>query len=317
MRSEIPPLDKVDIRLLRVFKAVTECNGFAAAEETLGLSRSTISIHISDLETRFGLKLCARGPSGFSLTPQGKIVYEASLKLFSEINSFRTTVAGSKGQLMGELTLWQMENIATDPLNPLVGALRRFRERPNEVEIAMNVVPSHDVERGVYDGRCDLGLTGSRSPLNGLQYEEVYSEKITLYCGSSHPLFDRAIATLSDQDLSDVDFVRRGFVTLQQEMVETNWNSTVVSMHTEATLQFILTGRHVGYLPEHYAVTWVDLGLLRKINPDRFSVHWPVFVVSREGDAPSVLTSTFRDDLLSEARHLARRSATPALQKSV
>jgi DNA-binding transcriptional LysR family regulator len=306
MRVEIPPLDKVDIRLLRVFKAVTECSGFAAAEETLGLSRSTISIHISDLETRVGLKLCVRGPSGFSLTPQGQVVYEATLRLFGEINNFRTTVAGSKGQLMGELTIWQMENLASDPLNPLSGALRRFRRRPNEVEITMNVVPSHDVERGVYDGRCDLGLTGSRSPLNGLKYEEAYSEKITLYCGSDHPLFGRAESVLTDDDLRLVDFVRRGFVTQQQEMVETNWNSTVVSMHTEATLQFILTGLHVGYLPDHYAAAWVDLGLLRKINPERFSVNWPVYIVSREGDAPSVLVSTFRDDLLSESRHLAR-----------
>jgi DNA-binding transcriptional LysR family regulator len=302
MRVEIPPLDKVDIRLLRVFKAVTECNGFAAAEETLGLGRSTISIHIADLETRFGLKLCVRGPSGFSLTPQGQVVYEATLRLFSEINSFRTTVAGSKGQLMGELTIWQMENIASDPRNPLVGALRRFRERSNGVEITMNVVPSNDVERGVYDGRCDLGLTGSRSPLNG-------SERITLYCGSKHPLFDRSAGALCDDDLRQVDFVRRGFVTRQQEMVETNWNSTVVSMHVEATLEFILTGLHIGYLPDQYAAAWVDLGILRKINPERFSVDWPVYIVSRESNAPSVLVSTFRDDLLIESRHLANQEA--------
>lgn len=309
MRVEIPPLDKVDIRLLRVFKAVTECNGFAAAEESLGLGRSTISIHIADLETRFGLKLCVRGPSGFSLTPQGQVVYEATLRLFSEINSFRTTVAGSKGQLMGELTIWQMENIASDRLNPLVGALRRFRERSNGVEITMNVVPSNDVERGVYDGRCDLGLTGSRSPLNGLKYEQAYSERISLYCGSKHPLFDRSASALSDDDLRQVDFVRRGFVTQQQEMVETNWNSTVVSMHVEATLEFILTGLHIGYLPDQYAAAWVDLGILRKINPERFSVDWPVYIVSRESNAPSVLVSTFRDDLLIESRHLANQEA--------
>lgn len=318
MRLNIPPLDKVDIRLLRVFKAVTECNGFAAAEETLGLSRSTISIHISDLETRFGVKLCVRGPGGFFLTPQGQVVYEATLRLFSEINNFRTTVAGSKGQLMGELTLWQMENLASDPMNPLVGALRRFRERPNQVEISINVVPSNDVERAVYDGRCDLGLTGGRSPLNGLKYEQAYSERIMLYCGARHPLFERASETLTDEELSNVDFIRRGFVTQQEEMVEINWNSSAVSMHSEATLQLILTGLHVGYLPEHYAAAGVELGQLRTINPERFNVMWPVYVVSREGDAPSILASTFRDDLLSEARRLAGMSEPSVRrQKSV
>lgn len=306
MRWEIPPLDKVDIRLLRVFKAVTECNGLAAAEETLGLGRSTISIHISDLETRFGMKLCVRGPGGFSLTPQGQVVYEATLRLFSEINSFRTTVAGSKGKLMGELTVWQMESITSDPLNAFVDTLRRFRERSNGVEITLSVVPSNDVERGVYDGRCDLGLTGSRGPLNGLKYEEVYFERINLYCGSKHPLFGRSESSLTDDDLSQVDFVRRGYIA-QQEMIETNWNSTAVSMHIDATLQFILTGLHVGYLPEQYAAAWVDLGLLRKINPERFSVYWPVYVVSREGNASSLVISTFREELLCALRSLANQ----------
>lgn len=214
MRFDIPPLDKIDIRLLKVFKAVTECNGFAAAEETLNLSRSTISIHISDLETRFGIKLCTRGPGGFSLTPEGEVVYEAMLRLFGELNSFRSAVAGAKGKLMGELSVWLMDNMATDPLNPFGPALRRFRARPNAVDLTVNVVPSNDVERAVYDGRCDLGITGSKTDLADLAYEELHTESIALYCGSEHPLFARNLDDLTDDDLSAVDFIRRGFVML-------------------------------------------------------------------------------------------------------
>jgi DNA-binding transcriptional LysR family regulator len=305
MRFEIPPLDKVDIRLLKVFKAVTECSGFAAAEQTLNLSRSTISIHISDLETRFGLKLCTRGPSGFSLTPEGQVVYEATLRLFSELNSFRSAVAGAKGKLMGELSVWLMDNMATDPRNPLGLALRRFRARPNAVELTVNVVPSNDVERAVYDGRCDIGITGSKADLTDLVYEELHTEGIVLYCGSKHPLFECSLGELTDDELSDVDFIWRGFVAPKQEMVETNWNSSVSAMHTEATLQLILTGLHVGYLPEHYAAFWEKDGQLRRINPHRFRVDWPVYLVSRKLDRQSTLIATMRSDLLEAAKSLA------------
>ncbi|NEI74014.1 LysR family transcriptional regulator [Rhizobium lusitanum] len=308
MRFDIPPLDRVDIRLLKVFKAVTECGGFAAAEETLNLSRSTISIHISDLETRFGIKLCTRGPAGFSLTQEGVVVYEATLRLFTELNSFRTTVAGAKGTLMGELSVWQMDNIATDPLNPVILAFQRFRSRPNSVEIAVNVVPSNDVERAVYDGRCNLGITGSRSDLTDLLYEQLHTESISMFCGRAHPLFEAARFDLTDEQLADVDFIRRGFVTQKQEMVETDWNSSVSSMHTEATLQLILTGLHIGYLPDHYAAAWEERGLLRKINPERFHVDWPVFLVTRKGDRQSVLLNTLRKDVLD---------ASAALKQSV
>lgn len=297
MRFEIPPIDKVDIRLLKVFKAVTECNGLAAAEETLNLSRSTISIHISDLETRFGVKLCTRGPAGFSLTPQGVVVYEATLRLFSEINNFRATVAGSKGQLMGELSVWLMDNMATDPLNPLLPALQRFRARPNEVEMTVNVAPSNEVERAVYEGRCDLGITGSNNNLKDLSYELIHTEEIMLYCGARHPLFERAQGVLTDEDMKGIDFVRRGYVTPLEEMAEINWDSSVIAMHTEAALQLILTGLHVGYLPSHYAAIWEASGQLRRINPARFKIDWPVYVVLRKGDVGSVLVSAFREDL--------------------
>ncbi|EJB07024.1 transcriptional regulator [Rhizobium leguminosarum bv. trifolii WSM597] len=306
MRFDIPPLDKIDIRLLKVFKAVTECNGLAAAEETLNLSRSTISIHISDLETRFGIKLCTRGPSGFALTPEGKVVYEATLRLFGELNSFRTTVAGAKGRLMGELSIWLMDNMVTDPQNPFQTALSKFRSRPNEVELTINVVPSNDVERGVYDGRCDLGITGSRTDLTDLIYEELHTESIALYCGSAHPLFSRDLDAITDEELSDVDFVRRGFVTHEQEMVETNWSSSVTSMHTEATLQLILTGLHVGYLPEHYAELWERGGQLRRINFARFGVNWPVYLVSRKLDHQSALIAAMRNDLIDVSRAMKR-----------
>ncbi|PQZ46595.1 LysR family transcriptional regulator [Ochrobactrum sp. MYb15] len=301
MRVDIPPLDKIDIRLLKVFKAVTECNGLAAAEETLNLSRSTISIHISDLETRFGIKLCSRGPGGFSLTPEGSIVYDATLRLFNELNNFRSTVAGSKGKLMGELSIWLMDNMATDPKNPLGAAIRKFRSRPNEVQLTVNVVPSNDVERAVYDGRCDLGITGSKTDLVDLLYEKLHTESITLYCGSEHPLFAFS-DDVEDEHLVDLDFIRRGFVAPKHELVETDWASSVSAMHTEATLQLILTGLHVGYLPEHYAVRWEKEGKVKKINEKRFRVDWPVYLVSRASDRQSVLLASLRNDILDCAQ---------------
>ena len=51
----------VDLRLLRVFKAVADCGGMAAAELELNIAMSTISRHVKDLEQRLGLVLCRRG----------------------------------------------------------------------------------------------------------------------------------------------------------------------------------------------------------------------------------------------------------------
>ncbi|MDN3683724.1 LysR family transcriptional regulator [Vibrio sinaloensis] len=61
---------------------------FSAAETELNISRSTISIHISNLESRLNLILCRRGRSGFALTEEGVVVYEATVKLLGELEDF-------------------------------------------------------------------------------------------------------------------------------------------------------------------------------------------------------------------------------------
>ena len=55
--ASIGQLSDADLRLLRVFKAVVDCGGMAAAELELNIGTSTISRHIKDLETRLGLVL--------------------------------------------------------------------------------------------------------------------------------------------------------------------------------------------------------------------------------------------------------------------
>lgn len=66
--ASLGQMSDYDIRLVRIFKTVVECGGFTAAETTLGISRSAISQHMSDLESRLGFSLCQRGRGGFSLT---------------------------------------------------------------------------------------------------------------------------------------------------------------------------------------------------------------------------------------------------------
>jgi len=87
--SIIPkPVNEYDLRLLRIFISVVEHGGFSSAANALGITRSTISIHMSNLETRMKLKLCLRGRGGFSLTEDGQTVYQSVLDLFATMDDF-------------------------------------------------------------------------------------------------------------------------------------------------------------------------------------------------------------------------------------
>ena len=80
-------LSDTDLRLLRVFRSVAACGGFAAAELELNINRSTISRHIKDLETRLGVTLCRRGRGGFALSTEGAQVLASAQKMMGEIDA--------------------------------------------------------------------------------------------------------------------------------------------------------------------------------------------------------------------------------------
>ena len=89
MKFSLPKISDVEISQLRVFKAVVTNGGFSAAQLELGLSPSTISGKMTELETRLGLSLCRRGRGGFFLTTDGQRIFEQTEGLFSALESFR------------------------------------------------------------------------------------------------------------------------------------------------------------------------------------------------------------------------------------
>lgn len=61
---------------LRVFWAVVEAGGFAAAARGLGIGQPTVTRRIEDLEARLNTKLLVRSPTGISMTEAGALIHD-------------------------------------------------------------------------------------------------------------------------------------------------------------------------------------------------------------------------------------------------
>lgn len=177
----------VDIRLIRVFKAVAECGGFTAAEVELGIGRSAISLHMGDLEKRLGLRLCQRGRSGFALTEEGRQVYAAGLTLLASLETFRTEVNGLHGSLRGELNIGITDNLVSLPQMRITHSLAALKERGPDVRINIYMEAPDSIAQGVLDGRLHIGVVPEVNVLSSLASRPLYSERSQLYCAVGHP----------------------------------------------------------------------------------------------------------------------------------
>ena len=122
-------LREVDIKRLRIFMTIVESGGFAQAQNELGLSASTISVRMAELEHSLGLRLCNRGRSGFSMTPEGSEVYRACQSLVLSHDKFVQSIGAVKGEISGELRLGVIDNVIFDPGLPISQVLADFAAR--------------------------------------------------------------------------------------------------------------------------------------------------------------------------------------------
>ena len=279
----------IDLRLLRVFSCVVQNQGFAAAEVALNKSRSAISMDIGDLEKRIGVKLCLRGPSGFSLTKEGQLIYDATVELLEDIDSFTSKVGSATSRLIGDLRIATVDKIAPEGDQAIVASIANFSKQHPNVSIEIDQLSDSQVISSVLNNEAHVGFSSKNRSVQGLKFVPAFKERIELYCGSTHPLFSTPENELSVENICDYpSFGLFDHTNLERKFnVRLNVQAKATSMDGRAAL--IRTGRFIGYLPEHFASYWVQRGEMRSLLPKKFAITEPIFVVFRaNAETPAV-----------------------------
>ena len=304
-RSALGQLSDMDIRLLRVFKSVVECGGMAAAELELNIGISTISRHIKDLEIRLGLTLCRRGRSGFVVTSEGQQIYAETLRLLAGADAFRRSVDEIHRRMGGQISIAVFDKTATNPIAHIHEAIALFSELAPEVSLHLHVAPINVIERGVIDGQFQVGVIPGHRSSQTLAYEVLFDETMLLYSGARHALFESDSAGLGWDDLHHHQFAGLGYHSPNMEISQQMGLPRMATGYDQESIAtLILSGKYLGFLPDHYAQGFVHAGQMRSVKPEQFRYECSFFSIVRRSPEPSRATSTFRD-CLQRAHHCA------------
>ena len=280
---------------MRIFIAVTECGGFAASEMELNIGRSTISKHMSDLELRIGLKLCNRGPSGFSLTLEGEQVLKAARKLLAAIDDFQSDIDNIHTNLTGTLRLGLFDQSTTNPNAQIHKAIQKFDDVAPDVALEIALDPPSNLEARVIDGGLDVAIVPVHRRSTLLNYAYLYTEHMTLYCGEGHALFD-AQEDLTAQDLNLADHKYAGYAFNSPNMkagIELGITRAAKVQEEEALSLLIQSGRYLGFLADHVAETFLRKGTVRAIAPADTSYTSTFAAITRKKPEPDRKTQEF------------------------
>lgn len=256
----IPNLQDVDLKLLRVFASVARHRGFSAAQTELNIGQSTISGYIAKLEDRLGTKLCKRGRAGFELTDAGEKMYDAALELFDDLDKFRLKVGEARDDLSGNYAIGTVDSVAPLGEGLMSRILSSFVDEAPQLMLDFRLASPQALVRELHSKRFNAIILPVFRPLaqtRVLTLEPANPQ--ILFCSKGHPFFG------SKPDLEEIQaaaFADRAHMEGWSPYTSKGLNVAARTVDVECQLMLILSGRFIGYLPDHHAQPYVETGEL-------------------------------------------------------
>lgn len=293
MLSQVSDLD---LRLIRVFLSIVDAGGLSAAQDMLGVGQSTISSQLATLETRLDFKLCERGRGGFRLTAKGQRFEKLARGALASLNAFSAEARNMHRQLVGDLTLGLIGN-ATMAHNARIGhAIQRFRQRDEAVRLSVLIRSPRELEELLLKDEMQVAVGYFLHRVPMLDYTPLFQERQVAYCGASHPLAQQA-GRVSVEDVADADWTWRTYPLPEASLTGRPRRITSQADNMEAAAMLILSGAHLGYLPEHYAAPYVAAGLLHALDAATFHYDVDISMVAKKRPYLNDITVAFLEDI--------------------
>ena len=187
------------------------------------------------------------------------------LDLFGSIETFRSAVGATKGEITGTVEFGVVDALYTNRGFPLDRAIGKFAQSAPKATLNVHIASPQELLQGLISGRFHIILTPTRVLPKSIQSFSVFQELQQLYCGKQHSLFDTSDTVITSQMLSEYPFVGRSYEE-NEPICGVNFNWQSVTSHMESAMLMILSGQYIGFLPSHFAKDRVISGDLRPIN---------------------------------------------------
>lgn len=287
----------VSLNQMRIFVEVVEAGSFTAAAESLGLSKSSVSRKVAELESRLGVQLLRRTTRKIALTDVGEIYYARCRTLVAEAEAADRLVTELHGRPCGLLRVTLPPTFAF-----LGGIVAEYLQRYPDVRVEM-VCTERRVD--LVDERFDVAVRAGPLPDSTLIARKLGAVHRLLVASPDYEM-RRGLPSKPD-DLRDHDATvfgggREGEVwTLKSadRRVDLRPTPRLIADDYELLLEASLSGLGISFLPDYVCNEALENGTLVRVLPGWISPETPIRAVYSASRHPTTKLTAFLD-LLKE-----------------
>lgn len=300
----------MQIESLKVFCDVVRWANVSRAASENGMSQSSASHIVSELERRLGVKLLDRSRRPILPTAEGRMFYEGCKELVSRYYDLEERVKGLKSAsgIAGSVRVAAIYSVG---LLDMSRCVERFEAQHPGAEVRIEYLHPNQVIEEVREGRAELGLVSFPRKWADLSVHGWRAEEMVLAVNPSHPLASSgpvAVGSLDGERLVGFDpdlairraidqFLRRHGVTVETspefDSIE-NIKGAVIELPSGASILPRPTLRREIASGSIVALTFADARLSR-----------PLAVVHRRGSELGMAATRFLEHLIGDRPSLS------------
>jgi len=267
------------LRHLSMFALVVEAGSFTVAAQRLGLGKSSVSRHISELETFVGAKLLHRSTRSLSLTDEGRMIFRDCAQLVEAATAAFDRLDGDL-PLEGKLRIAATVEHGQYVLPPIVAA---YVENNPQVDVELVL---GDAFVDLVDQGIDLAIrVGSPGPSPQNIASKIAELEYAIYANAT--LLEESGPINTPQQAAAFPWLlnalsrSRAIWTFEKDgkQTEVEVPSRVVSNAFNARVEMAKWGRHVIAIPNFVPDGFVGDRLVRILEDYTVVPRFPIYAV--------------------------------------
>ncbi len=301
----------MEIRKLEVFCKLVELKSFTRTAEAVFLSQPTVSEHIRNLEEELGQKLVDRLGRVVEPTPVGRLLYTYARKMLRLQHDALQAVEQYSGNLIGRIMIGCGTIPGTFILPYIIG---NFRKKHPPIKATLRIASSRRIAKEVLKGELEIGVVGARWNENSLDWQEVFSDQLTLIV---HP--DHAFA--KKKSISKEELLKEPFILREMDSGTRKATDQILSENgikpaelqevaeigsTAAVIESVKAGLGVNIVSKKAITDHLANGSLVSVDIKGVTMERPFFLVKRKNRELSPVASVFLDYFLREAKKIEK-----------
>lgn len=187
----------MDLRHLRYFVAVADCQSFNKAADKLHISQPPLSRQIKQLEEELEIQLIDRSQRPLSLTEAGVFFYEHATRILSEADYLKS-MTQRMARTQKTLSIGFVSSILYGTLPKVIGGFRKFHP---DIEVRLHELNSWQQIEALKSGKIDAGFGRMRFEDPSIDRTVLREERLVAALPINHSLAKKNHKSISLLDL--------------------------------------------------------------------------------------------------------------------